>query len=263
MGRWFEPSRGSGLEVVLILSSFLTKNFFLKLPKILDISLKLSPNFSLSICFFLVFTGFPWTYLGLSASDGVLQDTNILLLKSEQILFITASPGETKGNLHFYTVEEGEWIPVFENIPVQLGKNGTTPAEKKREGDGHTPANIFPIQRVLGRDKREIRNLEYTKIQKYHHWSDSSNSKHYNQLIKHKEKGAVSLWDSEIYELFVVIEHNTKPAVPGFGSMIFLHPWNEDKPTSGCVGVSKDILETIVSKLDGKKYPSLVIQILE
>ncbi|MCW7492195.1 L,D-transpeptidase family protein [Leptospira sp. 2 VSF19] len=201
--------------------------------------------------------------MGLSADEGPLSEAKTLLTDSEQILFVTASLGETKGNLFFYNLEDGEWIPIFENIPVQLGKNGIIPGEKKREGDGHTPSNIFSIQRVLGRAKREIRNIEYTKIQKYHHWSDSSTSKNYNQLIKHKEKGAVSLWDSEIYELLIVVEHNTKPAIPGFGSMIFLHPWSLDKPTSGCVGVSKEILETIVSKLDGKKFPSLIIQMVE
>lgn len=104
-----------------------------------------------------------------------------------------------------------------------------------------------------------MRNLEYNEIRKNSHWSDSPSSKNYNQLTKHKEKGAVSLWDSDIYELFVVIEHNTKPAVPGFGSMIFLHPWNEDKPTAGCVGVELKWLEELVSQLDGNKFPFLVI----
>ncbi|TGL14407.1 L,D-transpeptidase catalytic domain protein [Leptospira meyeri] len=185
------------------------------------------------------------------------------LLDSEQILFITAKPGETYGFLDFYTLTEGEWAPVFEKIPVRLGRNGLIREEEKREGDGHTPAGIFPLQRIVGKKKRKIRNLEYNEIRKNSHWSDSPISKNYNQMIPYPEKGAVSLWDSYIYELFFVIEHNTKPALPGFGSMIFLHPWNEDKPTSGCVGVSKEILDTIISKLDGNKHPSFFIQILE
>ncbi|WP_331254015.1 L,D-transpeptidase family protein [Leptospira mtsangambouensis] len=181
------------------------------------------------------------------------------LLDSEQILFITAKPGETTGFLDFYTLTEGEWVSVLEKIPVRLGRSGLISGEKKREGDGHTPLGIFPIQRVVGKRKRQMRNLEYNEIRKNSHWSDSPSSKNYNQLTKHKEKGAVSLWDSDIYELFVVIEHNTKPAVPGFGSMIFLHPWNEDKPTAGCVGVELKWLEELVSQLDGNKFPFLVI----
>ncbi|WP_244936954.1 L,D-transpeptidase family protein [Leptospira brenneri] len=184
---------------------------------------------------------------------------------SEQIVFVTANPKENSGQLDVYTLEDGEWVTILEKIPVRLGRNGLIFQENKREGDGNTPSGVFPIQRILGKQKREkIRNLEYTQIRKYHHWSDHPNSKNYNQLISKYEKGGVPLWDSYIYDLFIVIEHNTKPpAVPGFGSMIFLHVWNEDKPTSGCVGVSKEVLETLVSVLDGRKNPSFFIQIID
>ncbi|TGL90530.1 L,D-transpeptidase catalytic domain protein [Leptospira congkakensis] len=181
----------------------------------------------------------------------------------EQILFVTARAGETIGSLDFYTLSDGEWISVIEKIPVRLGRNGLIQGFEKREGDGHTPSGIFPIKRILGKSKKEIRNLEYTEVRKNYHWNDNPKSKNYNQLTKHKEKGAISLWDSYIYELFFVIEHNTNPAIPGLGSMIFLHVWNEDKPTSGCVGVSKEVLETLVSVLDGNKKPNILIQILD
>ncbi|TGK53691.1 L,D-transpeptidase catalytic domain protein [Leptospira kanakyensis] len=206
--------------------------------------------------FLYFFSLFPLSGEGNSPSNSPLPD-------SEQILFITAKPGETTGSLDFYALTEGEWTPILEKIPVRLGRSGLINGVEKREGDGHTPSGIFPLKRIVGKQKRQIRNLEYNEIRKNSHWSDSPSSKNYNQLIPYREKGAVSLWDSYIYELFFVIEHNTKPAVPGFGSMIFLHPWNEDKPTSGCVGVSKEILETIVSKLDGSKNPSFFIQILD
>lgn len=183
--------------------------------------------------------------------------------KAEQILFVTAKAGETTGYLDFYSVTDGEWVGVIEKIPVRLGRNGLLFGLEKREGDGHTPTGVFPIQRIIGKGKKEIRNLEYTEIRKNHHWNDNPKSKNYNQLAKHSEKGAIPLWDSYIYELFVVIEYNTKPALPGMGSMIFLHVWNEDKPTSGCVGVSKEILETLVSVLDGDKKPIIFIQILD
>ncbi|EOQ96913.1 L,D-transpeptidase catalytic domain protein [Leptospira wolbachii serovar Codice str. CDC] len=185
------------------------------------------------------------------------------LWNSEQILFITAKAGETTGYLDVYTLNEGEWTSVLEKIPVRLGRNGLLSGLEKREGDGNTPTGVFPIERIVGKQKKQIRNLEYTQIRKHYHWSDSPTSKNYNKLIKHREKGAVLLWDSTIYDLFIVIEHNTKPAVPGRGSMIFLHSWNEDKPTSGCVGVSKEVLETLVSVLDGDKKPSISIQILD
>lgn len=181
------------------------------------------------------------------------------LWNSEQILFVTARAGETTGHLDFYTLNEGEWTAVIEKIPVRLGRNGLILREEKREGDGSTPAGSYPIQRIIGKQKKIIRNLEYTQIRKNHYWSDHPKSKNYNQLITHYEKGAVPLGDSYIYDLFVVIEHNTKPALPGMGSMIFIHVWNEDKPTSGCVGVELKWLEGLTNHLDGNKLPFLVI----
>ncbi|TGM56715.1 L,D-transpeptidase family protein [Leptospira vanthielii] len=185
------------------------------------------------------------------------------LWNSEQILFITARAGESTGRLDFFTLNEGEWTAVVEKIPVRLGRNGLILKELKREGDGYTPASSYPIQRIIGKQKRKIRNLEYTQIRKNYHWSDNPKSKNYNQMIKHREKEAVALWNSYIYDLFVVIEHNTNPAILGRGSMLFLHVWNEDNPTSGCVGVSKEVLETLVSVLDGNRKPSISIQILD
>lgn len=178
---------------------------------------------------------------------------------SEQILFITASSKDNFGYLDFYTMRQGEWVAILEKIPVRLGRNGLISGNDKREGDGFSPTGIFPLKRIVGKQKKEIRNLEYTQIRKNHHWSDSPSSKNYNQLISRSEKGAVPLWESYIYDLFIVIEHNTKPANPGFGSMIFIHPWTEDKPTSGCVGVSKGVLETILPLLDGDKKPYIIL----
>ncbi|WP_165779489.1 L,D-transpeptidase family protein [Leptospira harrisiae] len=243
--------------------SFNPQNLLPKITNLLDISLKISRIFSLAICFFLLSSGFPLSLFGSQTIEGDKSDTKEAFHESEQIIFITAYAKETKGNLYFYSLEDGEWKPVLENIPVRLGKNGIIQGEVKREGDGHTPSGIFPVQRILGKEKRKIQSLEYIEISKNSHWTDVSTSKHYNQLIKHKEKGAVSLWDSGIYELFIVIEHNTSPPIPGYGSMIFLHPWNEDKPTSGCVGVPKDILDVLVSTLDGRKNPYIILRLLD
>ncbi|WP_265396477.1 L,D-transpeptidase family protein [Leptospira levettii] len=179
--------------------------------------------------------------------------------QTEQVILIVGRPGETKGKLYVFTLVEGEWKTDFEEVPVWFGRSGLTLSNRKREGDGFTPEGYFPIKRILGKRKKTIRQLEYTQIRKFHFWNDDPNSKHYNQLVSKKEKGVHSLWDSDIYELFVVIEHNTNPSLPGMGSMIFLHPWSETKPTSGCVGVNRDTLFKIVDSLDGNKNPFLII----
>ncbi|TGL04609.1 L,D-transpeptidase catalytic domain protein [Leptospira levettii] len=181
------------------------------------------------------------------------------IFESEQILLILGKPGETQGELHFYGVEEGEWKLLYPVIPVSFGRSGLISQEQKREGDGFTPYGSFPIRRILGKENLSIRSLEYTKIQKNDHWSDVPTSKHYNQLIRKKEKGATPLWNSPNYQLFIVIEHNTNPSIPGNGSMIFIHPWEETKPTSGCVGVKLVDLQAILQHLDGSKNPFILI----
>ncbi|MCW7462598.1 L,D-transpeptidase family protein [Leptospira limi] len=183
--------------------------------------------------------------------------------ESEQVLLVLAKHGETQGKLYLYTLVDGDWQTDLADVPVWLGRSGLTLSNLKKEGDGFTPQGYFPIKRILGKGKKSIRNLEYTQIRRYHFWSDDPKSKHYNQLLTKKEKGAIPLWESEIYDLFVVIEHNTNPSLPGQGSMIFLHPWMEAKPTSGCVGINREGLDKIVETLDGYKSPFLIISLLD
>lgn len=179
--------------------------------------------------------------------------------QAEQILLLVGKPGDSQGELYFFRVEDGEWQSVLSAVPIWFGRNGIIPKEQKREGDGFTPYGTYPILRVFGKTRKTIRNLEYTQIGKNDHWSDVITSKHYNQFLRNKEKGATSLWNSPIYQLFIVLEHNTNPSIPGNGSMLFLHPWEETKPTSGCVGMKLADLEMIVQNLDGKKNPFILI----
>jgi L,D-peptidoglycan transpeptidase YkuD (ErfK/YbiS/YcfS/YnhG family) len=55
-----------------------------------------------------------------------------------------------------------------------------------------------------------------------------------------------------------VIEYNTRPAVPGRGSAIFLHCGNQ--PTAGCVAVPESAMLDILSWLDPAKTPVIWIR---
>ncbi|TGM38979.1 L,D-transpeptidase catalytic domain protein [Leptospira biflexa] len=261
VNHWVAGSSPAG-GAVLLFSKLKSTSF----PKSLDISLRFSSifrsNFHFYLNFFLFFLisgSFP-SFLVASPKEVFPSSVQVPdVYQSEQILLIIGKPGETQGKLHFFSVEGGEWKTILSSIPVWFGKSGLIQKEKKREGDGFTPKGDFPIKRVLGKGNQSIRNLEYIKIRKNDHWSDVTTSKHYNQFIRQKEKGATPLWNSAIYELLIVIEHNTNPSIPGFGSMIFLHPWAETKPTSGCVGIKLTDLESIIQRLDGKKNPYFLL----
>ncbi|TGK48267.1 L,D-transpeptidase catalytic domain protein [Leptospira bouyouniensis] len=258
MGRWFEPSRGSGLVIGHLESS--------KLRKFFSFSLKISTIFPTSFLYFSKKSLIAYTILCLIPFFAVSFANSLpnssktpIFSQSEQIILILGKPGNTQGKLYFFAADGGEWKEIVSRVPVWFGRSGLISADKKREGDGFTPSGSFPVKRVFGYTRRSMRNLEYTQIRRKDHWSDASNSKHYNQFIRNYEKGATSLWNSPIYQLFIAIEHNTNPSIPGYGSMIFLHPWDETKPTSGCVGLKFSDLETIIQNLNGNKNPFILI----
>lgn len=204
---------------------------------------------SLTVCTLTLSLFFPFLSLAGENSE----------INSEQLIFVTAKRGESFGKLFFYEEKEGEWDGIFVNVPVQIGRKGLIPANKKREGDGFTPEGSYPIQRIFGAEKKDLKSLEYTKITKLSFWNHSPYSKYYNQYRTKKEAGSVRLLDFPIYNLFIVVEYNTKPSIPNLGSMIFIHPWEEKYPTSGCIGLPKILLSDLVTKLDGKKNPMLFL----
>ena len=178
----------------------------------------------------------------------------------EQVLFVTAQPKTDTGQLSLFTVKNGNWETEIADLPVKIGRTGLVASKEKREGDGHTPMGMYPIQRIFGREQLKLNQIAYTKLKPSHHWVHSQSSDKYNQFLPKKGNGAVKLLDQRIYDLFLVVEYNTNPAVPGLGSMIFLHGWEENKATSGCIGLRKDDLLKLVQLLDGQKNPMLVIQ---
>ncbi|MCZ8342885.1 MAG: L,D-transpeptidase family protein [Leptospira sp.] len=179
---------------------------------------------------------------------------------TEQIVWIRGKLGEPTASLVFLLWTGEGWKKSKVEIPVWIGRNGLIHPDLKREGDGHTPAGVYPIERIFGKGKRSLKTFPYREIKKSYHWTDRIDSLNYNQLILYKERGATSLWNSPLYEIMLVVEYNTKPSVPGLGSMIFLHVWEEAAPTSGCVGMPKKDLESLISALDSRKNPHIVIE---
>ena len=66
-----------------------------------------------------------------------------------------------------------------------------------------------------------------------------------------------------LYDVIVVLDHNLSPPVPGGGSAIFFHLWDEEKPpeqrsTEGCVAVSCAAMEELLPTL----VPGMAMQII-
>lgn len=138
--------------------------------------------------------------------------------------------------------EDGHLVWSGGRVRCALGRGGIR--IDKREGDGATPAGLYPLRRVLFRPDRVNRPhtaLRTDRIDVADGWCDDAADPRYNRQVRlpypaRHEK----LWLEEaIYDVIVVLGHNDAPVVPGAGSAVFLHVARPDyAPTAGCVAVA-------------------------
>jgi L,D-peptidoglycan transpeptidase YkuD (ErfK/YbiS/YcfS/YnhG family) len=133
------------------------------------------------------------------------------------------------------------------------GKTGV--AADKREGDHASPAGSFPLLRAFYRADRlaaPSTALPLDVLKPEDGWVDDPADPRYNTLValpypaSHEE-----LWREDgLYDLVVVIGHNTDPVVPGKGSAIFLHIARPDfSGTEGCIAVAREVLAPLLGLL--------------
>ena len=168
------------------------------------------------------------------------------------------------------------WTAVGEEFPVVIGRSGLAWAQDsapekatqfKKEGDGKSPAGMFPLTFVFGSAiKPEMLTFPYTKVEEFTECVDDPNSTHYNKVVGRMQVGVFDWKSSEKmveikpeYDLGVFVAYNSFPVVKGNGSCIFLHIWKDAAtPTSGCTAMERTRLERLVAWLDAKKNPYLV-----
>jgi L,D-peptidoglycan transpeptidase YkuD (ErfK/YbiS/YcfS/YnhG family) len=136
-----------------------------------------------------------------------------------------------------------------------LGRSGVTPALQKREGDGASPAGVWPMRQVLYRPDAgppPQTRLETRPIAPDDGWCDASEDPAYNRPVRLPyPASAEAMWRCDpVYDIVVVLGHNDDPVIPGAGSAIFFHLARPDwAPTEGCVAVTRRDMEHVLSKL--------------
>ena len=169
-----------------------------------------------------------------------------------------------------------KWKGVGDGFPIVVGRNGlgwsldTAPegaTDFKKEGDGRSPAGLFPLTFAFGRPNRpgEVK-LSYTKLENYSECVDDPASSHYNKLVDRLKVGNFDWKSSEQmlevgpeYDLGIFVAHNSYPVRPGDGSCIFLHVWKDAiTGTAGCTAMERDNLKRILAWADPAKNPYLV-----
>ena len=166
-----------------------------------------------------------------------------------------------KINLYVYGING--WEKVLTDLPAVIGKQGVT--LMKREGDHKTPFGLYALSLVYGyhSSDRVATWMPYRQINREDKFIDDVNHQHYNQWISgitDADSYEIMLREDGLYELGVIIDYNMHPIIPGLGSAIFLHVWrNESTGTEGCVATSVENLRLLVSILDAKLNPHVLI----
>lgn len=134
-----------------------------------------------------------------------------------------------------------------------IGRGGVVAANRKREGDGGTPAGIHRIVGMLYRPDRMARPADWAlPIGPQDLWSDDVRDPNYNLMVRapHGFSHEHLRRADPQYDLVLITDWNWPYSVPGRGSAIFLHRWRRPcAPTAGCVAMAAQDLLWIAQRL--------------
>jgi L,D-peptidoglycan transpeptidase YkuD (ErfK/YbiS/YcfS/YnhG family) len=154
-----------------------------------------------------------------------------------------------------FSVSADGWLSLAgRDVRCALGRAGVRTAADKREGDGATPAGLWPLRSVLWRPDRltaPSSRLPVWAIQPDDGWCDGPLDPAYNRPVRLPYgASAERLWREDgVYDLVVLLGYNDTPVVPGAGSAIFMHVARPDyAATEGCIALALEDLVELVSR---------------
>jgi L,D-peptidoglycan transpeptidase YkuD (ErfK/YbiS/YcfS/YnhG family) len=160
-----------------------------------------------------------------------------------------------KGIRVIFTATSDGWLDLGDRkARCALGPAGVKPGVDKREGDGASPAGVWPIREVWYRPDRgppPATEFRVRAMAPDDGWCDDPQDPRYNRHVKLPyPASAERLWrDDEIYDIVVVLGHNDDPPIPYLGSCIFLHLARPGfTPTQGCVAMTRADLEDLLAR---------------
>ena len=203
------------------------------------------------------------------------------LAASGQLLLVVAAGWEDRAaRLQCFErkAASAAWCREGEATSVMLGRAGlawgrglhapdTDAGRHKREGDGRSPAGIFPVTALFGATGPPPgAGLPWLPATSNLKCIDDPASRHYNRIVDQDRVDSVD-WAScddmlrtdRRYELGAVVGCNCDPVLPGAGSCIFLHVWaGAGVPTAGCTAMALADMTRVAGWLDGARSPLLV-----
>lgn len=200
-------------------------------------------------------------------------------LNSKQLMVVVTSDWDNlQGKLYAFSRVHHHWVLKFSNAVV-VGKTGlavgdgfvpiTMPgAPVKHEGDKKSPAGIFTIGTAFGyADKKDARWIKnpYTRAFDTLICVDDMHSPNYNKLVaKDTAKADYNSFEymhrhDNYYKWGLFINHNSTKPLPGDGSCIFMHIWeNNHEGTVGCTAMTERHILRVLHWINVKDNPMLV-----
>lgn len=201
---------------------------------------------------------------------------------AEQLVVVTTADWDsTSGTLERYERPSGgTWQRVGAPTAIVTGRTGlawgvgfdaigdSPTAPHKHEGDGRSPAGVFPLDTLFGYsndlDPSALR-MPYVALTSGSECVDDVASIHYNTVVSRDAVSRID-WNSAEhmrtigqYRIGVIVGYNAMPPAPGRGSCIFLHIWaGPASTTAGCTALDATVLADIVRWLDRARRPLLV-----
>ncbi len=203
------------------------------------------------------------------------------LASSRQLIVVTSPDwNSTTGTLRQFERDDvhAAWRPVVAAIPVVFGRTGLAWGDEslasslsqpiKQEGDGRSPAGVFPLDTAFGfapRSDVPWLRLPYAALQPGSDCVDDEASAYYNTVVDRAAVPKVD-WNSAehmrqiaVYRLGVIVGYNASPPRKGRGSCIFLHIWSGPaSTTAGCTALDARALEALMRWLDASRRPAIV-----
>lgn len=208
------------------------------------------------------------------------QQASRLGVSRQLIVVKTGDWNTTKGMLQRYerATTKAAWRAVGSEVPIVVGRTGlawgigfdglSTSEPVKHEGDGKSPAGVFPLDTAFGfapaSDLSRLK-LPYYQLNDATDCVDDTASTHYNTVVDRDHVSSVD-WNSAEhmravgqYRIGVIVGYNAAPPVRQRGSCIFLHIWNgPESYTAGCTAMDADVLRDVMLWLDPRAKPMLV-----
>lgn len=204
---------------------------------------------------------------------------------TQLVVVTTAGWDSTTGELRRFVRSDTRtsWRRDGAVVPIVVGRTGLawgigfdqlavsgapTAGPRKIEGDGRSPAGVFPLDTAFGfspPDSMRWVHLPYVQLTPSVECVDDTASVHYNTVV---DRGTVPRvdWNSAEhmrrvaqYRMGVIVGYNASPPVKARGSCIFFHIWAGPRSTTvGCTALDAKELERLIAWLDPRARPVVV-----